>query len=206
MRIEEVHIVVQLFLDRGPVGERLGDRMLLVNKGDGDGLLWAVASGLQAEVLEPLVLARAEAVHGAVQMHGGDGFVHVQDALQHLLALLTCGALVVNDDVVALGPVGIVVKRQGRRHGFVVRPHDIDLHIGAALDALAQDVLLFGVIMAAASSDEQGFQRLGFGVKAGTSQQSNSEKDDDFFHGKGAENTKPRRRSCNRESVSKLMN
>jgi hypothetical protein len=83
---------------------------------------------------------------------------------------------------------------------------DFDLHLGARLNAFAQDLLLLGVVMAAATGDEQGFQRLGLGVQAKVSQQRGSKKDDGFFNGKGAENTKPGLRSCNRRSVSKMMN
>jgi hypothetical protein len=42
MRVEEVRVVIQLLFDRGPIRERLGDRVLFIDKGDRDGLLRAV--------------------------------------------------------------------------------------------------------------------------------------------------------------------
>ncbi len=131
--------------------------MLLVHKRDRDGLLRAVRGGLDAEVLEPRIRARAEAVHGAVQMHGGDGLMHIQDALHQRHVLHAGGALVMDDDVVALGPVRIVIERQRRHDGLVIRPHHIHLHIRPCLDALAQDHMLLGIIMTAAPGDEEGF-------------------------------------------------
>ena len=42
MRVKEVHVVVELLFDRGPIGQRLRDRVLLIDKGDRDGLLRAM--------------------------------------------------------------------------------------------------------------------------------------------------------------------
>ena len=161
MSIEEVHVVIQLLFDRGPIRERLRDRVLFIDKGDRDGLLRAVRVRLQAEALEPAILARAEAVHRAVKLDAGDCLVGVEDASERLLVVHARRALVVDDDVVALGPVGFLIQRQWRVGSFVVGPNDIHLDIGAALDAFGNDLVLLGVVMATATGDEKGAQRLG---------------------------------------------
>src|SRR5262245_22003316 len=50
---ENLHIVVELLLDRDPIRERLRDGMFLVHEIDGDGLLRTVTARLDAEILEP---------------------------------------------------------------------------------------------------------------------------------------------------------
>ena len=165
MRVEEVHVVIELLFDRGPIGERLRDRVLFIHKRDRDGLLRAVGARLQAEALEPAILARAEAVHGAVKLDAGDGFVSVEDAGERLLVVHAGRALVVDDDVVALCPIHLVIDWQRRVRGLVVGPNDIHLHIRAALDALGDDEVLLRIVMAAATGDEEGFEGLGGGER-----------------------------------------
>jgi hypothetical protein len=116
---------------------------------------------LQAEMAEPAILARAEAVHGTVQMHGGNGLMSVEDARERLLVVHARRALVVDDDVVALGPVGFLIQRQRWVGAFVIGPDHIDLNIGAALDAFGDDLVLFCIVMAAATGDQESFQRFG---------------------------------------------
>ena len=89
----------------------------------------------------------------------------IEDAREHLLVVHARGALVVDDDIVTLRPVGPVVHRQRGVGGFIVRPDHIHLHIRAGLNAFAQDVLLVLVIMAASTGDEQGVERFGFGSR-----------------------------------------
>ena len=64
--VEDFRIVVEFFLVGGPIFERLGDRVLFVDESDLDRFLRSVRVGGEAEVLEPLVGAAAEAVHGAM--------------------------------------------------------------------------------------------------------------------------------------------
>jgi len=85
----------------------------------------------------------------------------VEDARERLLVVHARRALVVDDDVVALGPIRLVIDRQRRVRGFVVGPNHIHLHIRAALDAFRDDLVLLRVVMAAATGDEEGFQRFG---------------------------------------------
>lgn len=186
MGVEDVRVVVELLFDRGPIGQRSkggilapfrrgrnapitagDDGVLFIDKRDRDGLLRAVGVRLQAEALEPAILARAEAVHGAVKLDAGDGFVRVEDARERLLVVHARRALVVDDDVVALGPIHLVIDRQRRVRGLVVGPNDIHLHIRAALDSLGDDEVLLRVVMAATTGDEEGFERLGGAANAG---------------------------------------
>ena len=136
---------------------------------------------MEAETLKPAILARAEAVHGAVKLDAGDGFVSVEDARERLLVVHARRALVVDDDVVSLGPIRLVIDRQRRVRGLVVGPNDIHLHIRAPLDALGDDLVLLCIVMAAAACDEEGFQRLGGIGRAG---QKRDKRQDDAQHGK----------------------
>jgi len=113
----------------------------------------------KAEVLEPPVGPVAETVHRAVEMNRRDGFVGVEDALERLKVLVPRRAFIVDDDVVALGPIRIVVNGQRRSHRLVVRPPDIDLNVGPGLDALEQDFVLGRVVMATAAGDDEGLER-----------------------------------------------
>ena len=72
---EKFDVVVEFLVDRGPVGEAFGNACCVVGVGDGDGLLGAVAAGLDAEVLEPEGVGRARVgrfvrVADAIGMHG----------------------------------------------------------------------------------------------------------------------------------------
>lgn len=118
---------------------------------------------MQAEALEPAVLARAEAVHGAVKLDAGDRFVSVENAGERLLVVHARRALVVDDDVVALRPIRLVIDRQRRVRGLVVGPDDIHLHIRTALDAFGDDLALLRVVVATATGDEEGFEGVGGG-------------------------------------------
>jgi hypothetical protein len=95
-----------------------------------------------------------------------------------------------DDDVVAFGPVGIVIEGQGRIGGFVIGPDDVHLHIGPGLDALAEDFLLLGVIMTAATGHQQGLKRSGICCLGDEGQWEQEGKEDVVEHGKkgGGEN------------------
>src|SRR2546421_4645048 len=68
-------VVVEFFIDGGPVLHTFGDGGVGIDEGDGDGELGAVAGGLEAGEFEPGgdigERRRAVAVHGAVEENGG---------------------------------------------------------------------------------------------------------------------------------------
>ncbi len=133
--------------------------MRLVHELDRDGLLGTVGGGLQAEVLEPLVGAVAEAVHRAVEVDRGDGLVHVEDALHHGQVLVARGTFVMDDEVVALRPVVLSIDVSADRR-FVIGPPDIDADVGALRDTLGEDLVLPGVVVAASARDEEDAEGL----------------------------------------------
>jgi hypothetical protein len=160
-------VVVEFFLDRGPVGERIGDRVVLVDEGDGDRLLGPVPGGDQAEELHPggrdvLVPALGpEAVHPAVQDDGGQALlVRLEHGLDDLHRVDVGGALVVDDDVEVLGPVGLVIDGVLVLGGAVGVVGDRPLDVGLAGDSLGEDVFLALVVVAAPAEDQEGADRL----------------------------------------------
>ena len=171
--VEQFEIVVQLLVDRGPVlqrlrkqtsraAEALHDRMLRGDEGDVDRLLRPVAGGLHAEELEPVVRSRPVAVHRAVEVDcRNTALVGVEDVLNVGQLLHIRRAFVVDDDVVALRPVRVVVDVEPRLGAFVGRVDDRHLDHHAGLDPLFEDLLLLGVIVAAAAENEHCLQRLG---------------------------------------------
>jgi hypothetical protein len=79
-------------------------------------------------------------------------------------------AFVVDDDVEAAGVLRIAVDGELRARGVglavgadlvIGGVDDFDADVGALLEALFQDVLLRGVVVAAAAGDEEDFQRRG---------------------------------------------
>ena len=160
--VEDLCVVVELFLFSDPIGERFGDGMVGIGELDGDGFLRAVASGMKAEVLGPLIGAISKRVHGAVKVDGGNGLMDCEDVLHRGEVLIRGSAFVVNDHVVSLGPIGVVIKWERGIGAAVVGPDDINADVGAFLDALVEDLVLCLVIVAAAAGDEEGFEGKGF--------------------------------------------
>ena len=160
--VEEVDVVVEFFFAGDPVFEGGIDGVVFVGEFDGDGFLGAVGGGLEAEVFEPEVVALAEGVHGAVEVDGGDGFVGVEDVFEDVGVFVRGGAFVVDDDVVAFGPVGVFEDGEGRVGGFVASPDDIDADVGTFLDAFVEGFVLADVVVTAATGDEEGFEGAGF--------------------------------------------
>ena len=82
--VEDLTIVIELFVFGDPIFERPGDGMIGIGVGDFERFLRAMAGGMETEVLGPLVGAIAEGMHRAVEMHRRDGFVNLEDVLHHL--------------------------------------------------------------------------------------------------------------------------
>ncbi len=70
-------------------------------------------------------------------------------------------------EIVALGVVGIRVGRERGARGLVGSVHLVDDDVGAFLEALFEEVLLRGVVVAATTGDQQNFERLGRGGREG---------------------------------------
>ena len=172
---EDFDVVVKLLADGGPLGLALHDGMVLRERGELNRLLRAVAGGLKAEEVEPQRVGRtghdgladvadAVAVHRAVEVHGGDaGAVRGEDVVHVGHVLHVGAALVVDDDVVALGPIGLCVGREGGLRAAVEGMNRVHLDMRAGFEALLEDEMLHGVVVAAAAGEEQHAERLGRG-------------------------------------------
>ena len=175
---KHLDVVVMFFVDGGPVGQPGVDGMRGVGEVDGDGFLRTVPAGLQAEVFVPMgvfggdgqgfgEIAEAVAVHGAMEVHAGNaGAVRREHALNHRRVLDIRRAFIVDHHIVALGVIGMAVDGQGGMGIAISHIDDIHGHIRAGFEALLEDVLLLGVIVAAAAGDEQGLERRG-GLRRG---------------------------------------
>src|SRR6185503_1299129 len=97
------------------------------------------------------------------------------------------GTFVVDDGVVALGPVGALVHREPGARGTVVRVDLGDFQVGARFKALLEHIFLFRVIVAASAGDEQDTQGLGLrgGCADREGKQGDDGKDERGFHGRG---------------------
>ena len=120
-----------------------------------------VAGRLDAAELEPVVVTGAVAVHRAVHEHGRHALLMFGDDPLHELRILDGGeALVVEDHVVALRPVGLGVDRHlvvGARAPFV---DDRDLHPRPRRESLGDHLLLAVIVVAAATGDVEHLKRL----------------------------------------------
>ncbi len=128
LHIVHFDIVVQFLVDGRPILEGLSYGMGL--EFDLDRGLRAMAGRLEPEVFEPLVRPVAEAVHGAVEMDRRAGLLGVHDPLEHFQVLVPGGAFVVDDDIVALRPFRVFINIKRRVDALVIRPPNVDLHVG----------------------------------------------------------------------------
>jgi hypothetical protein len=133
--------------------------MIGIGVGDFERFLRTMAGGMETEVLGPLVGAIAKRVHGAVEMDCGNGFVNLKDILHDLQVFVGRGAFIVNDDVIAFRPIGIIVEWQRWIGGLVTCPHDIDTNVGTFLDPLVKNHVLLGVVVTATASDQKSLER-----------------------------------------------
>ena len=119
-----------------------------------------MAHGGDAQQFAPFVgdfIRGAIAVHGAMQHHGRHTGIAVSrcDALHKCLVADGAEAFVVHHHIVILDPVFFLVdgKLVGTTGAALVQNGPV--HVGAFTDALADDQLLLGIIMAATAGDEQ---------------------------------------------------
>lgn len=169
---EDLDVVVELFVDGGPVFEATGDGAVFIGEGDADGLLGAVASGLETEVFVPAgivgtglhrlaEIAPAVAVHGAVEIDGGFAcFVGSEDGSDVGGIGDVSAAFVMDDDVEVFVPVFGFVDFKGGFGALVGVVGDIDDGIEPCFDAFFEGDRLLGVVMAAAASDDEDAQWL----------------------------------------------
>ncbi len=117
------------------------------------------------------------AVHGAVQNHGRHTRIPVSrgDPLYKGLVANGTETFVMHNHVKILDPVLLLVNRDFVGPPCAALVEDRPGHIGPFADALADNQLLLGVIMAAAAGNEQGFEwfgRLSDGSLGAQSEQS----------------------------------
>jgi len=172
-RGEELNVVVKFLVNGGPTGEAAHDWEIGIDDGDGDGQLGAVAAGLEAEEVKPqgalragvgfhFGIADAIAVIAAVKDDAGNaGAMGGEDGFDDFRIVDVGSAFVVDDDVVALAVISVAIDREGGLGGGVVRVDDVHFDIGAGFEALFEDALLLGVIMAASAGEEKGAERGG---------------------------------------------
>ena len=103
-----------------------------------------------------------------MQIHAGNArAVRCEDAFDDCRIIDVRRALVVDDDIVALGVIGVAVDRErrfgGGSAGGNLGVDLIDDEVGACFEAMLEDVLLFRVIVAATARDQQDSQRLRVG-------------------------------------------
>ena len=115
MRTKDIHFVVKFFVDGRPITKRFCDRMFCIDEIDRYRLLRAVPAGLQSKMLKPRNGTSPEAVHYAVQVDGWDYLLNLHNAIHQRRIFDVGGALVVNDDVLVLGPIQFRIERQDRR-------------------------------------------------------------------------------------------
>ncbi len=87
--------------------------------------------------------------------------MQVKNPSDDVKILVVCGTFIVNDDVIAVGPLRIFEQRQWRVRAGVIGPDDIDLHVGLSLDTIAQNLVLLGIVVTTSATDQQGFEWLG---------------------------------------------
>ena len=159
--VEDVDVIVEFLLLGDPIFEAFRDRVFRVGELDRNRLLRAVSAGLQTEVLEPKIISLAEGMHRAMQMHRRNRFVSLENILQDFRVLIRSGTFVVDNNVVSLGPIGVLVNRQRRIGRAIPGPDNIDPHIGTLLNPLVEDLVLLDVVVATATGDEEGFEWAG---------------------------------------------
>jgi hypothetical protein len=94
--------------------------------------------------------------------------VRAQDPFNDSLIADSCGAFVMDYEIVPFCVIWVAVNCEWRLGGFVVRVDLVDGRLDSLLDAGLQYVLLGSVVMAAATGDEQnleGFWFLGLAVE-----------------------------------------
>ena len=171
--IEHTHVVVQLLFDGRPIGQIFGKCVVGFKMGDADGLLWSVAAGLEPKIFKPPTVRCSErhrlirstnpvAMHGAVQIHAGDSFaMRLEDSLNGGLFVNAGGTLIMDYEIKALGVVWVAIDSERWLSALVVGVNLSHLCVETLFDALFEDILLRGVIVTAASGDEENSERLG---------------------------------------------
>jgi hypothetical protein len=85
----------------------------------------------------------------------------LEDATDNSLIANAGGAFIVNDQVETLCVLRISIDGEGRLYALVVGVHLDDLGVKTFFDALFEDVLLLGVIVATAARDEEDAEGFG---------------------------------------------
>src|SRR5688500_1792519 len=108
-------------------------------------------------------------MHRAMEVYGGDFFVRVQNVPDVLHLFYVRRTLVVNDDVITFGPVGLLINVEASFGGGVRGMDLVDLQVRARFESLLEQVLLLSVVMAASACDQQRSEWFGsVGGRGGT--------------------------------------
>ena len=136
-----------------------------------------------------LELAPAVAVHGAVEVHGRHAFaVGLEDVLDVGRIGDVGSALVMDDDVEVFVPAVLLVDFEDRLRTLRGVVGHLDLGVEAGFDALLEDFLLVGVVVAATASndeDAQGLRFVGDGGRGQTRDEGEGEEGTEVHGGKG---------------------
>jgi len=115
--------------------------------------------------------ADAVAMHGAVQVHAGNAVaMWLEDAFHYGFLVYASRTFVVDDEVEAFRVVRVTVDSKVRFGRLVIGMDLGDFGVKTFFESFFEDVLLLGVIMAAAAGDEQNSE--GFGSVCVTGQRS----------------------------------
>ena len=121
-----------------------------------------------------------------MEVHAGEaGEVRGEDVL-HGGGVGDVGrAFVVDDEVVAIGVMGVGVRGEAGARGFIGGVHVLDDDVSAGFEALFKEIFLGGVIVAATAGDEknaQGFRRGRGGGEAGECEGAGEEEGEAGIH------------------------
>src|SRR5437764_480029 len=107
-----------------------------------------------AEEFEPFIGTGAVGMHGAMNHHGGQALLMwFENALQPRLILYVGKAFIMDDDVVAAGPAGVLIRRDFGISGSSALLHHRDFDVGALRKAFGNDLLLRVIVVTTAAAD-----------------------------------------------------
>src|SRR5205085_3240012 len=155
--IQNTHIIVEFFLYRGPISHSFCDRDALIDKADGDWLLWSVAARLDAQIFKPVTvrsperdrcigIADAIAMHRAVKINARNAVaMRLEHAFHYFRIGDICAAFVMDHEIVAFRVIRISQDGQRRMGAGVVSVNLIESQTRPLFEALLQDIFLLPI-------------------------------------------------------------
>ena len=147
--------------------------MLRIGKANRDGFLGAVTAGLNPKVVEPEIVVGARfcrhpmvaypvTVHSAVEVHARNTIsVRCEHIIENGHIGHPSSTFVVNDNVVALGVVGVAVDSERRAVARVVRVYLVNHNIGPSFETFLDNILLRRIRMATTAGNQKHLEGLG---------------------------------------------